>query len=79
MASDFWFFFDIYGSGRLVGRSRVFKIVGKETRQEACAAAEEEWLATGALAGDAYDLLSGVNREPNIYTLRDHPDSPTKE
>jgi hypothetical protein len=79
MASDYWFYFDIYASGRPIGRSRVFKIVGKDNRKEACAAAEEEWLATGALAGDAYDLLAGVNLEPNMYTLRDHRDSPTKE
>jgi len=79
MASEYWFFFDIYTSGRRVGRSRVFKIVGKETRKEACAAAEEEWLATGALAGDAYDLFAAVNGTPNMYSLRDHEDSPTKE
>jgi hypothetical protein len=79
MASDWWFYFDIYASGRPVGRSRVFTIVGEDNRTEACAAAEEAWLATGALAGDAYDLLPGVELEPNMYTLRDHHDSPTKE
>ena len=79
MAGDWWFFFEIYASGLPVGRSHVFKTVGKDTRKEASAAVEEEWLATGALAGSAYDLLPGVELEPNMYTLRDHHDSPTKE
>jgi hypothetical protein len=79
MASEYWFYFDLYASGRLVGRSRVFKIVGKDSRKEACAAAEEEWLATGALAGDAYELVAGAELAPNMCTLRDHADSPTKE
>jgi hypothetical protein len=79
VASEYWFYFDLYASGRRVGRSRVFKVAGKDTRREACAAAEEEWLATGALAGDAYERLAGVELTPNMYTLRDHEDSPTRE
>jgi hypothetical protein len=78
MANEHWFYFDLYSSGRWLGRSRVFKIVGKDTREEACAAAEEDWLATGALAGDAYELLAGADLTPNMYTLRDHEDSPSK-
>ena len=79
MASEYWFYFDLYASGLLVGRSRVFKIVGKDSRGQACAAAEEEWLASGALAGDAYELLAGATLTPNMISLRDHEDSPTKK
>jgi hypothetical protein len=79
MAKEYWFHFDLYASGRWVGRSRIFRILGKESRAEACAAAEEEWLASGALAGDAYELLAETNLVPNMYTLRDNEDSPTKE
>jgi hypothetical protein len=79
MAMEYWFHFDLYASGRRVGRSRIFRILGKESRAAACAAAEEEWLASGALAGDAYELLAETDLAPNMYTLRDHEDSPTKE
>jgi hypothetical protein len=79
MAREYWFYYDLYASGRPVGRSRIFKVLGKDTRPEACAAAEEEWLATGALAGDAYELHPGAKLTPDMYTLRDHEDSPTKQ
>jgi hypothetical protein len=79
VANEYWFYFDLYASGRWVGRSRVFTIVDRDTRAEACGAAEEEWLASGALAGQAYELHPGANLAPPAYTLRDHQDSPTKE
>jgi hypothetical protein len=80
VAKEYWFYFDLYArGGRRVGRSRIFTIVGKDSRTEACAAAEEEWLATGALAGDAYERIAGCDLEPSIVCLRDHEDSPTKE
>jgi hypothetical protein len=79
VANEYWFYFDIYSSGQWLGRSRVFKIVGKDTRQEATAAAEEEWLRTGALAGTAYELRWVTDLTPNSCTLRDHEESPTKE
>ena len=80
MAKEYWFYFDLYArGGQRVGRSRVFKIQGKDNRSEACAAAEEEWLASGALAGGAYERIAGSYLEPNMVSLRDHEDSPTKE
>jgi len=80
MANEHWFYFDLYAHGRLVGRSRIFKIAGRPTRAAACAAAEEAWLASGALRGNAFELLEWeAHAVPSMYTLRDHEDSPTKE
>ncbi len=79
MANEYWFYFDLYENRRWVGRSRVFKIKGKDTRKEACATAEEAWLTTGALRGDAFELIEGeLGIAPDMYILRDHEDSPTK-
>jgi len=79
VANEYWFYFDLYEKTRWVGRSRVFKIKGMDTRREACAAAEEAWLTTGALRGDAFELVEGeVGIGPDRYVLRDHEGSPTK-
>jgi len=32
MGREYWFYFDLHASGRQVGRSRIFKILGEDTR-----------------------------------------------
>jgi hypothetical protein len=79
MASDYWFYFELYSQGRLVGRSNTFKIAGKTNRVDAKLAAEEAWLSSGALRGNSFVLFKGAeNAAVDTYTLRDHEDSPTK-
>jgi hypothetical protein len=80
MANEYWFYFELYAQGRMVGRSRTFEIAGKTTRQDAKLAAEEEWLASGALHGDSFVLFEGAeDAVVDRYTLRAHEDSPTKD
>jgi hypothetical protein len=79
MASEYWFYFDLYSQGRLVGRSNTFKIADKANRMEAKLAAEEAWLTSGALRGKSFVLFKGAEiAAVNAYVLRDHDDSPTK-
>jgi hypothetical protein len=80
MATEYWFYFELYARGRMVGRSHIFKIAGKVTRKDARLAAEEKWLASGALRGRSFVLFKGAESAVvDTYTLRDHEDSPTKD
>jgi hypothetical protein len=79
MASEYWFYFDLYSQGCLVGRSNTFKIVGTANRIEAKLAAEEAWLTSGALRGKSFALFKAAGSATvDAYVLRDHDDSPTK-
>jgi hypothetical protein len=71
MATGYRFYFEIYASGRRVGRSRVFEVLAAESRAEATRAAEEAFLETGALRGDAFTLDAPDGAVPDAYTLRD--------
>jgi hypothetical protein len=79
MASEYWFYFDLYSQGCLVGRSNTFKIADKTSRVDAKLAAEEAWLTSGALRGEFFVLFKGAEiATVDAYVLRDHDDSPTK-
>ena len=78
MAREYWFYFDLYSRGCLVGRSNTFKVAGKANRTEAKLAAEEAWLTTGALRGKSFVLFKGAEiAAVDSYVLRDHDNSPT--
>ena len=48
-------------------------------RVDAKLAAEEAWLVSGALRGQSFVLFKEVAKAAiDMYTLRDHEDSPTK-
>jgi hypothetical protein len=79
MTREYWFYFEIYSKGRLVGKSITFKIQDKTNRVDAKLAAEEAWLASGAIRGESFVLFEEVDKAAiDMYTLRDHADSPTK-
>ncbi len=79
MTREYWFYFDLYLKGSLVGKSVTFKIHDKMNRIDAKLAAEEAWLASGALRGQSFVLFKEVEKAAiDMYTLRDHEDSPTK-
>jgi hypothetical protein len=56
-----------------------FKIHDKMNRIDAKLAAEEAWLASGALPGPVFRAVKGSREGCHRHvTLRDHEDSPTK-
>ena len=79
MTREYWFYFELYSKGSLVGKSITFKIHDKTNRVDAKRAAEEAWLVSGALRGESFVLFKEVEKAAiDMYTLRDHKDSPTK-
>jgi hypothetical protein len=79
MSREYWFYFDLYSKGRLVGKSNTFKIHDKMNRVDAKFEAEVAWLASGALRGQSFVLFKEVEKAAvDAYSLRDHEDSPTK-